>query len=321
MSCLICHKSEETTRNFLLTCHDCNRTWHHRCHLPQIPDEQVVNLFNAFLKSQTQRRPEWRCGKCSRKKANICVARPQSPSEILVVDPEETVRTPHVPESRPSKPTAVSEIIDLTESPEVHRPKRAQTSGAQEIIDLLDPPRTSTPSHTTEIIDISDSPEFVTVQLLEPPAPSPPLEVHNVAVDLPSMDVDVPSSPRQSLVASPTLSELDLPRTPGRAGTQTPNNVVIPFPAMEVDDIDQKPLLLQNLASSGHSVPPQGGSLGPAWMRERYDATGQMALWQRYVEKQNRLKPLSSRKPARTRSPGSYREPFVVFPFVQIMNT
>ncbi|KAJ7709808.1 hypothetical protein B0H17DRAFT_1190967 [Mycena rosella] len=282
-------------------------------------------------------------------------------------DPQEcALPTPRL-RSRPKRPPTVdSETIDLTETP---APRRVQVSGGQagetivpepsttstpprpaEVIDLSDSPEisggqagetivaelstTSTPPRAAEVIDLSDSPEFVALESLPPPAPDPPANLP----ELPDVDIlmdfdadadDPPASAQPSVSASPSLSELALPGPP--TGSPTPEPMAR-FPSMDVDDVEQKPILLQiddeeqkpilfqNTPVPDHPAPrprPQGGSLVPTWLRDRYEASGQMALWKRYAEKQNRIKPLSRRKPeTTTRSVGP--PAFVVLPIVAV---
>ncbi|KAJ7741511.1 hypothetical protein DFH07DRAFT_52434 [Mycena maculata] len=247
-------------------------------------------------------------------------AAPQPPTSIVYV--EELVESiPPPPRNVPQKrSTAVAEFIDLTDSPEARRPRRSRAQ-----IDFEDSPPPSTPSRsastisTVEVIDLSsDSPHSVVLELPDPPIPSPP--VSPTATVLRPMDVDrSPASPGRTMTRSPTMSEIGLPDTPTR-----PQSPGIDFPSMKIDDTDQKPLswLFGNLAVSDPVAPrplprPQGGSLGPAWIRESAEASSYMLVLDRYIEKQKRVKPLSRRKPEKTRFIGDSREPFIVLPFLK----
>jgi hypothetical protein len=267
----------------------------------------------------------------SLKAATVPLAQPANfPTmpEILDLDTMgSTTSTRRTPEARSNRTTTVSEIIDLTESPEAHRSARvhAPRTQAAEIIDLseIPPPAPLTPSHsvTAKVIDLSlDSPELVPQKLPELPSTDLPLPPRAaslpVAVDLPSMEDDpgrIPASSRQPTSKSPSLSELAHPDTPTPPSTP---NTIVRFPSMDVDDdVDQKPLfsLLQKLAVSDDS---RGGTLGPAWMRERYETSDHMAMWKRFVEKQKVSKPLSRRKPKKTQLVDDIHKSFVVLPFV-----
>ncbi|KAJ7685285.1 hypothetical protein DFH06DRAFT_1158022 [Mycena polygramma] len=246
--------------------------------------------------------------------------------EILEVDAPESTSTRHIPAPQSSRATTISEVIDLTESPETRKPTRVRATREQplEIIDLsvLPPASSSRPAAATVEIDLSlDSPEFVALVLPEPtPAtidllPQPTTKLPNppaVVIDLPSIEIahgGLPVSPgERTTPESPSMSSLELPDTP----TPSTPNTVVHFPSMEVDDIDQKPLslLLQKLAVSD---PPQGGTLGPAWMRERFEASDHFTTWRQIFE-QKTSKPSSRQKPQSKQFDGDLRHPFLVLP-------
>ncbi|KAF7338218.1 PHD-type domain-containing protein [Mycena venus] len=412
MSCRVCKKDYPgDIQNWLLTCHQCNRNWHHRCHEPPVPDTVIVDMWKEFLEHTRLNKPKWTCTKCSRKKPTTV---PPAPS------------TRHIPETRSNRATTVSEIIDLSESPETRRPARAaqisrpqvaeiididsveevalsaplahprfdkparvqsSRAGVAEIINLereLPPvaPLAHAPSDSASIIDLSlDSPPSVPLNLpapsadlvlphpvtnlpapvavpvnlpnisadgggircssasspsrspslselglLETPTPANPPQLPIVATDPPSIEVDLDrmrSSLAPSASRNPSLSELVLPDTPTPTNTRLPSMDVDmdednidrkPLLNLDVDETEQKPLalLLQSLSVSDR---PKGGTLGPAWIRERCEASGQMAKWERLVEKQNIPKPLSRRKPEKTRFVGEFRKSFIVLPF------
>ncbi|KAJ7046890.1 hypothetical protein C8F04DRAFT_213028 [Mycena alexandri] len=382
--CLVClDDSQGDVYNFLLTCDQCQRSWHHRCHAPPISQATMSKLWTDFLGSKSSKLA-WMCPKCTRRKAAAAVNEPLAPAlatEIMVLD--ESVSTRRVRESRSA------EIIDLTESPEARKPssKRVPSASADvaEIIDLAPPatpPATPTPAASrtrtpTDVIDLSfDSPELAPQQLPEPapvghplavhlpqlavqrlPEPAPvehPLAAHlpqlavhklpestpvehplagllpepvtipgvidpTVLTDHPLMEVYPDTLREPPISRSPSLSALVIPDPPSRSST--PSTIVRFQSMMDVDDVDQKPIIDQKplallLEKLTVSEPPRGGTLGPAWMRERLEASGQMALWKRIVEKQEMRKPLSRRKLAKTRFMGEMGESFVVLPFV-----
>ncbi|KAJ7509974.1 hypothetical protein B0H11DRAFT_1169068 [Mycena galericulata] len=295
-SCLICKESYTIVSNYLLTCYDCRRSWHHRCRMPPISDAELNALFSSFLASGVKTNILlWRCTKCARKQAAI--SPPTFSTSVLEVD----LLDQYAP------PRTVSEIIDLTESPQAHRSHRVQVSQVQEaqVTGLSEfPLRTiSTPlrsAEPSEVIDLSsDSPHSVGLEFPEAcaivPTNSPDATI------LPHMDVDLDEIPASN---SPTLRENpDLPDAPIRA--QAPD---IKFHLMEVDDIDQKP---RNLAVTDSSGPhPRGGSLGPAWIREN----GYMLMLERYIKKQKKMKPLSKRKLENPQFISNSGERFLVLP-------
>ncbi|KAJ6547664.1 hypothetical protein B0H19DRAFT_1166757 [Mycena capillaripes] len=305
-SCLVCHEDyADRVENYLVTCHQCRRSWHHRCREPPIPDSVVIQMWSDFLESTRQVKPKWTCTKCSRRK--------QVPEIIDISEPAPVT---------PPRPTVAKVAIDLSDSPEV---VALELSDPTPDLLLHHPVAELPPSRSVAAkvdIDLTlDSPESVALELPEPPTADlllPHLAVKlpefPVVVDLPSMDVEASrssaSSGQPSASESPSLSELALPDTP--TGRSTPTTIVR-FPSMDVDDIEQKPLhlLLHKLTVTER---PQGGTLGPAWMRERYEASDQMANWKQFLEKQKISKPLSRRKPAQTRFIGPFHKPFLVLP-------
>ncbi|KAJ7449908.1 hypothetical protein FB451DRAFT_743387 [Mycena latifolia] len=124
-SCLICKGGKSDVGNYLLTCVDCGRSWHHQCHQPPIPQQEMEALLRSYLASSRQLRLPWRCRKCMRKKATVGQQPNSSESGIPVGYPQEpTVPRPYPPESWPNRPTAGPEVIDLTESPAAPRLRR-----------------------------------------------------------------------------------------------------------------------------------------------------------------------------------------------------
>ncbi|KAJ7774938.1 hypothetical protein B0H16DRAFT_80194 [Mycena metata] len=242
-----------------------------------------------------------------------------------------------------SAPAHVAEIIDLS-PPATPSPSATPPAAS----------RSHTPP--IDVIDLSfDSPELAAQQLPEPAPLEHPVTVHPsqlavqkasepapvehplpaplpgrvavpdgidppVATGHASMQVDPDPSREPPVSRSPSLSALVIPDPSSRSST--PSTIVrFQSMSMDVDDVDQKPIIDQKplallLEKLTVSEPPRGGTLGPAWVRERLETSGQMAMWRRVVEKQEMLKPLSRRKPPKTRFIGEMGESFVVLPFV-----
>ncbi|KAJ7343387.1 hypothetical protein DFH08DRAFT_962497 [Mycena albidolilacea] len=355
------------------------------CHEPPIEDAIIIRIFADFLNSERLHKPKWTCTKCSRKKP-IAPPLPVPEPEILVIESSQpSSSTRRVSGTRPNRRSEVSEVIDLTESPEVRRPARPRASrpSVAEIIDIEeseDPPpsvsvspspsdsrpRVQSPRARTETIILSGPPRFIDLSLDSPPSvplnlPAPPA----AAVRLSPMEACgsrapasgslTPSEPRSPTPVAPVGPHSTLPdshrlrtppgpspsRSPAPRDTPTPTPTAtrLPSPSRDMDmdmdmnmnddeEIDQKPLLfttdddeieqkplallLQNMTVSDR---PRGGTLGPAWMRERFAASGEMAKWERFAERQKMPKPLSRRKPAKTRFGGGAGKSFVVLPF------
>jgi len=199
------------------------------------------------------------------------------------------------------------------------RIRASAVQAPQFTIDLSGPsaPARSANIGPAEVIDLSlDSPPSFALSIPEPLTNDPRSPGSFTAVVHPHIEVDirrVPDAPGRA--KSPTWSKPPVVHPQTLARTQSPD---IKFRPMEVDDTDQKPLslLFGNLAVSDSSASrPRGSSLGPAWMRERCETSSYMLMLDRYLENQKISKPLSKRKPAKTRFAANSREPLVILPF------
>ncbi|KAJ7111520.1 hypothetical protein C8R43DRAFT_1041227 [Mycena crocata] len=260
-------------------------------------------------------------------------------SEIIDLTESPAVRRPsgQVPSPLPTSSTSVDNktgFIDLTSVPNsepqrsqknvthhksLAKPKRIQETVTEFPQPLAPVPSTEADNATAEVIDLSFHSEVIDLSLDSPPStvlklgPDPPTygspnfpKIPEAVVDV--MDVDtVAASRERSICRSPHLSALTLPPTPigpPRLSTNTPTTPI----KMDVDEQKPLALLLENLTLTG-----KGGSLGPAWMRERYEISGYMPRLRRSVEAQKRSKPVSRRKPEKTQfRVGDGREEFVL---------
>ncbi|KAJ7271879.1 hypothetical protein B0H12DRAFT_667586 [Mycena haematopus] len=345
--CRICKQGGNDIKNVLLTCHQCNRSWHHRCHQPPIKDGVVFELWTHFLAAKSLNAPMWTCTKCSRKATTLPTAQPSptryipetgqntTTSAPVVIDITESPEAPRLQRVQPSR-ALVAEIVDvdfpppvsLTPSPSA-RPARAESSRAQ-VADIIDfEAELPRPADTNVFIEVLDSPPSVGLNLpvapaVDLPLPSPAVNSPIAVVELAPTEVEdsgIRTSSGDSQSISPSFSDLFLPDTPTVTVTRLPSmDVDIKKDAVDqkliwnvdAEETEQKPLslLFQNLTVANR---PRGGTLGPAWMR--YETSDETAKWDRIIEKQKIPKPLSGRKPAKTRFGGGVRESFVVLPF------
>ncbi|KAH7910816.1 hypothetical protein BJ138DRAFT_1152042 [Hygrophoropsis aurantiaca] len=66
-SCFRCHQSHSGPQAFLLTCSQCKRAWHHKCHIPPIQDVELLQRIKATNAKDTANGLDaWTCKKCSR---------------------------------------------------------------------------------------------------------------------------------------------------------------------------------------------------------------------------------------------------------------
>ena len=63
--CWRCAASDSCPRRLLLTCSACTRSWHHRCHVPVVPDSELITRLNNRSIDQ------WRCRKCTKAITNV----------------------------------------------------------------------------------------------------------------------------------------------------------------------------------------------------------------------------------------------------------
>ncbi|KAG1748673.1 hypothetical protein EDB19DRAFT_218317 [Suillus lakei] len=68
MSCHRCKDSSSAPANFILLCRSCGRSWHHRCHVPPLEDDQLLRLICSHNAGDRDNGLNgWRCRRCSKK--------------------------------------------------------------------------------------------------------------------------------------------------------------------------------------------------------------------------------------------------------------
>lgn len=64
-ACHRCSKSHHSPHAFLLTCCNCRRTWHHRCHIPPVGDEELIHRIRATTAgNKAEDLSTWVCKRC-----------------------------------------------------------------------------------------------------------------------------------------------------------------------------------------------------------------------------------------------------------------
>ncbi|KAJ7288449.1 hypothetical protein C8J57DRAFT_1214593 [Mycena rebaudengoi] len=213
----------------------------------------------------------------------------------LASDPEEARHKKRIP--RPSTSADPEVIVVSDDSPSTNR---VLPRGGEPIL-ILDspertPPRALTPvaARTSEVIVLDDSPRE-TITILDSP------EI------FPTIMHDPPPGPSSGIsTAEPAHAILPV--------SDIEPNIDIDLPTMDVDpDVPPVSAMFQQMTVSESPAPPprpQGGTLVPAWVRARYQASGQTAMWEQVVEKQNRSSaPFSRQKPKFLKS--NTREPTI----------
>ncbi|THH04377.1 hypothetical protein EW146_g10196, partial [Bondarzewia mesenterica] len=68
-ACHRCSKQDSGPSNFLFTCTDCGKAWHHRCHVPPVSDEELVSRLNASIANDIDNGVfGWSCRRCLKNK-------------------------------------------------------------------------------------------------------------------------------------------------------------------------------------------------------------------------------------------------------------
>ncbi|KAI9568601.1 hypothetical protein HD554DRAFT_2099360 [Boletus coccyginus] len=64
-SCQRCRQTGSGPQAFLLTCQGCSKTWHHRCHMPPVEDEDLIQLIRATTRGDKDNDlSSWMCRRC-----------------------------------------------------------------------------------------------------------------------------------------------------------------------------------------------------------------------------------------------------------------
>ncbi|KAH9969842.1 hypothetical protein BC827DRAFT_1163234 [Russula dissimulans] len=68
MSCNRCKTTSSDPFNFLLSCSDCGKKWHHRCHIPPLSDLELVALIRATNDNDVDNGLDSWIGRCCKRK-------------------------------------------------------------------------------------------------------------------------------------------------------------------------------------------------------------------------------------------------------------
>ncbi|KAH9038349.1 hypothetical protein EDB85DRAFT_2287550 [Lactarius pseudohatsudake] len=116
MSCNRCKKTSTNPLNFLLSCSECGKRWHHRCHIPPLSDPELTALIRATNNNDIDNGLSSWIGRCCKKKR----VQAQTTAEVRVLG-RATLRSPLRPlcggrarllfarfrRNRPSRPIAM----------------------------------------------------------------------------------------------------------------------------------------------------------------------------------------------------------------------
>ncbi|KAH9980064.1 hypothetical protein BGW80DRAFT_1163655, partial [Lactifluus volemus] len=68
MACNRCKGTSSDPFNFLLSCSQCGKNWHHRCHIPPLSDVELTSLIRATNDNDVDNGLSSWTGRCCRKK-------------------------------------------------------------------------------------------------------------------------------------------------------------------------------------------------------------------------------------------------------------
>ncbi|KZT64621.1 hypothetical protein DAEQUDRAFT_814858, partial [Daedalea quercina L-15889] len=179
-SCVRCNGTEHNPMKFLIECCRCQRVWHHSCHIPPIPEAEVLGRIEA---DENDRPAEglgtWVCRRCS-KRPTTNASEPVA--STLTNAMKTAILSSNIPPERSSMPLQVNVQHDPTfnqgregvqQKSSMREPQVVQISmvgphrGATPQIDLLHPPSspaklatkvgTGRKQHEHAVIDLSTS--------------------------------------------------------------------------------------------------------------------------------------------------------------------
>ncbi|KAI0301103.1 hypothetical protein B0F90DRAFT_1588016, partial [Multifurca ochricompacta] len=78
MACNRCNGTSSNPYNFLLSCSECGKNWHHRCHIPPLSDQELTALIRATNDNDVDNGLTSWIGRCCKRKR----AQPQAISEV-----------------------------------------------------------------------------------------------------------------------------------------------------------------------------------------------------------------------------------------------
>ncbi|KIK95318.1 hypothetical protein PAXRUDRAFT_392007 [Paxillus rubicundulus Ve08.2h10] len=124
---LACQRCQQTTNGpqaFLLICQGCNRSWHHRCHMPPIEDAELIQRIRATnAGDKANDLSAWTCRRCKKSKVGGVRAAPSADSsrehtvstDSAVVSPRSSIVASSSSSStpNPSSRTVVAPKVEI----------------------------------------------------------------------------------------------------------------------------------------------------------------------------------------------------------------
>ncbi|KAN0129505.1 hypothetical protein V8E53_012687 [Lactarius tabidus] len=119
MSCNRCKGTTTNPHNFLLSCSECDKRWHHRCHIPPLSDAELTALIRATNDNDIDNGLSSWIGRCCKKKRAKAQAIPEAVSRPPVVPKPQVHSASPAPAVSPNSSSIrqVSQQPDLSSVP------------------------------------------------------------------------------------------------------------------------------------------------------------------------------------------------------------
>ncbi|EGO23965.1 hypothetical protein SERLADRAFT_470519 [Serpula lacrymans var. lacrymans S7.9] len=121
VSCVRCDLSHSGPPAFLLTCSECRRAWHHRCHVPPVEDAELIQRIRATTEHDIDNGLEkWVCKRCKKNKGKVPAQREMSSSSsgqtsVTMVASERSASMQSLKYPEPDAPDEPSSVVAAPE--------------------------------------------------------------------------------------------------------------------------------------------------------------------------------------------------------------
>ncbi|TFY58909.1 hypothetical protein EVG20_g7980 [Dentipellis fragilis] len=112
--CVRCGKDGTGPTNFLLTCSECRRAWHHRCHVPPVEEADLIARVKATMANDVDNGLDgWMCKRCKKNQGKATGGgRAPAPAPAPAASTAQPTASSkdadisHIPRKRPAEPEA-----------------------------------------------------------------------------------------------------------------------------------------------------------------------------------------------------------------------
>ncbi|KAN0123611.1 hypothetical protein V8E52_002943 [Russula decolorans] len=132
MACNRCKGTSSDPFNFLLSCSECGKNWHHRCHIPPLADPELIALIRATNENDVDNGLSSWIGRCCKRKRVRAEAMPEFKCPKASVDSAPSAPLVDIRQPRSLSVSAEPEIVVHGGSPQkaasLHGPDSKQTT-------------------------------------------------------------------------------------------------------------------------------------------------------------------------------------------------